>query len=309
MIVERYTPERARDWDDLVGRSRTRHFLFRRGYMDYHADRFTDWSMMLVDEGKGLLGVLPANRSGDEVVSHGGLTFGGVLSVEAMSATRMLEAFDAMLDVLRADGVNRFVYKPVPHIYHSVPAEEDLYALFRQDARLIRRDVSSTIRLDKRLRYSKGRRAKIKAARELTVEPSDDFATFIALEQQTLERHGVTPVHTGDELALLAGRFPDNIRLRIALRDGELLAGVVVYITPEVVHAQYIASTLEGREAGAVDAVVDRLIAEAGEAGRRWFDFGISTTEQGRNLNQGLVRNKESYGARATVYEWYELLL
>ena len=42
---------------------------------------------------------------------------------------------------------------------------------------------------------------------------------------------------------------------------------------------------------------------------KSYFDFGISTVENGRTLNANLIHNKESYGARATVYDFYELHL
>ena len=302
-----YSPGEQREWDDLVDRSRAPHFFFRRDYLAYHADRFPDASL-LVREGGRLLAVLPANRDGDRLVSHGGLTFGGFITDRRMTATRMLAAFEAVLGRLRADGVTTWVYKPPPHIYHRVPAEEDLYALTRCGARLVRRDLSSTVLMADRLPYSKGRKAAVKAARALRVAQERDFAEFWAVEEEALaRRHGVAPVHTLEEIELLAGRFPDGIELFTARDDGgALLGGVVVFVTPVLAHAQYIAATEEGQARGAVDAIVEHLLAER-YADRRWFDFGISTTEQGRVLNEGLVGNKESYGARAITYDTYEL--
>jgi hypothetical protein len=305
--VRSYEPDDRPAWDDLVRRSRSPHFMLTRGYFEYHADRFADASL-LVREGGRLLAVLPANRDGDRLVSHGGLTFGGFVSDRRMTATRMLAAFDAVLDRLRADGVATWVYKAVPHIYHRVPAEEDLYALVRCGARLVRRDVSSTILMSDRLPYSKGRKAAVKAARGLQVTQERDFGEFWAVEEEALaRRHGVAPVHSLEEISLLAGRFPDEIELFTARDDdGALLGGIVVFVTPVLAHAQYIASTEEGQACGAVDAIVEHLLTDR-YADRRWFDFGISTTEQGRVLNEGLVGNKESYGARAIAYDTYEL--
>ena len=307
LTVVPYTPGEQREWDELVDRSRAPHFFFRRGYMDYHADRFADASLF-VREGGRLLAALPANRDGDRLVSHGGLTFGGFMTDRRMTATRMLAAFEAVLEWLRIEGVGTWVYKPAPHIYHRLPAEEDLYALVRCGARLVRRDLSSTLLMEDRLPYSKGRKAAVKAARGLIVTREGDFGPFWAVEEEALaRRHGVEPVHSLAEIELLAGRFPDGIELFTARDDaGALLGGVVVFVTPVLAHAQYIASTEEGQARGAVDAIVEHLLTER-YAGLRWFDFGISTTEAGRVLNAGLVGNKESFGARAIAYDTYEL--
>ena len=58
--IERYTPALAREWDDFIGRSRNGTFLLRRGYMDYHSDRFVDCSWVVRRRG-GIRAVLPAN--------------------------------------------------------------------------------------------------------------------------------------------------------------------------------------------------------------------------------------------------------
>jgi hypothetical protein len=308
--VRRFTPGDERSWDDLIGRSRTRHFFFRRGYMTYHADRFADCSLLVYD-GDRLVACLPANRDGDAVVSHGGLTFGGLIDDGSLGTQRTVEALGAVLAFLAGEGATSLVYKPVPHIYHVFPGEEDLYALFVHDAELFRRDVSSTLRPTVGPPMNSNRRSSIRRAERLgvTVAASDDFERFMAIQARVLgERHGVTPTHTGAELALLASRFPDHIRLTGAFLGGDLVAGVVVYETETVAHAQYIGATEEGYDCHALDLVFAHLIGERYRE-KRFFDFGISTVEGGRVLNEGLVRNKESFGARATNHDFYRLHL
>jgi hypothetical protein len=306
--VERYDPRWRTAWDEFVDRSKNGVFLFRRDYMDYHAGRFADSSLLFFDEDR-LAAVLPASARDGVVTSHGGLTFGGVVSDARMRTAAMLGLFDALRDYLRRHGVARLVYKTVPHIYHRMPAEEDLYALHRCGARLVRRDVSSTIRTGGRAEPTKGRRWSLKRAKAngLEVAEGRDFRAFMAVEEEHLrKKYGVRPTHTADEMELLASRFPDNIRLFTASRGGRLLGGVVVYESPRVAHAQYIAATDEGRDLGCLDVLIDWLLhgvyAEA-----PYFDFGISTEQAGRHLNVGLIDNKESYGARAVVYDFYEL--
>ncbi|WP_210493776.1 hypothetical protein [Patulibacter sp. SYSU D01012] len=301
-------PEDDAAWDALVARARIPTVLLRTGYLAYHADRFADASL-LVHEGDALRAALPLSRHGDEVVSHGGLTFGGLITDDAASATRVAAWLEACAERLRADGVRRLVYKPAPHIYHRRPAEEDLHALWALGARLVRRDLSTTIRTADRPPFAKGRRAAVKKARDLHVARDPDLHGYWALEEATLlGRHGVRPVHTADEIALLAARFPDEIALYTAREapGAPVLAGVVVYATPLVAHTQYIAAGPEGRARGGVDAIVDHLLREVHPA-TPWFDFGISTVDEGRTLNAGLVRNKESYGGSTTVYDRYVL--
>ncbi len=308
--VVQYEERHKRPWDDFVNQAKNGVFLFKRDYMEYHADRFRDCSLLFFAEEK-LIGVLPANLAKDGLVSHGGLTFGGVVTNTRMRAGTMLEIFDALREYLRVHSIGRLLYKPVPYIYHDVPAEEDLYALFRQNARLVRRDLSTTVRQSARPALTKGRKWSLKQGRSHSIEvrESEDYQTFMAIETEVLQtKFGKLPVHSAPEIALLAGRFPENIKLFAAFKEETMLAGVIIYESRNVAHAQYIASTNQGKQFAALDLILDFLISEYYSA-KDYFDFGVSTEQDGRYLNAGLAEHKESFGGRAVVYDTYELTI
>jgi Acetyltransferase (GNAT) domain len=306
--VRRYESDDKPAWDRFVKGAKNGVFLFHRDYMDYHADRFADHSLLFY-EGEALVGLLPANVREDALVSHGGLTFGGVLTDDRMRAGGMLRIFEGMKAYCRGQSLSRIIYKATPHIYHSVPAEEDLYALHREGGRLHRREVAAVIRMADRVSYAKGRKWSTKRglAQGLVVEPSLDFRAFIALEEELLhKKYGSRPTHTAAEMELLAGRFPENIKLYTASKDGTLLGGVVIYHSRRVAHTQYIGANDVGLALGAIDCIIHHLLNEV-YADVAYFDFGTCTGKDGVSLNSGLMENKESYGARAVVYDIYEL--
>lgn len=305
-----YRSEDRPAWDAFVRAGRNGVFLFERGYMDYHAERFADASLVVEDDGRWLA-VLPAHRNGDTWSSHGGLTFGGLVMHARSGASDVLAAFDALLHALRERGATALMYKPVPHVYHRQPSEDDLYALHRLGARATRIELSTTIDLARRPPLAKGRRHALAKARRAGIEVrrSGDYAAFWALLARVLaERHGTAPTHTHDEMRRLAAGC-DRIALHGAYAAGELLAGAVAYGFDGVVHTQYLAASPAGRETGALDAVLARLIDHAADAGQRWFSFGVSTCEQGRELNAGLAAQKEMFGGRSTVLQTLELSL
>lgn len=305
--VEPYTQADAAQWNQFVATSRNGTFLLDRNYMEYHRDRFHDASLMLRDSSR-LLALLPANRNGDMVASHGGLTYGGFIVDDRMTAALMLEVFRVTIDHLARNGIRRVVYKTIPAIYHRTPTMEDLYALFRLDARLTRRDVLSVIDNANPLPFQTRRQRGAKKANAggLVVSEDEDWQGFWDLLAGRLgEKYQTRPVHTVEEIRLLASRFPENIRLFTCRSTDSIMAGVVVYDTGRVAHAQYIAASEDGRQSGAQDLLFDRLIARY--AGRRWFDFGISNEQNGRVLNNGLIAYKEGFGARAIVQDFYEI--
>ncbi len=307
--IERYHPGHIPLWNRFVENAANGTFLLDRNYMDYHADRFRDGSLLAFRHDR-LLAVLPANRTETLLQSHGGLTYGGFVIHPRLRTGAFYEIFRRVLDLLGEMGIARVEYKPVPHIYHALPAEADLFFLHQANAVLTRRAVSSAIDYRNPLAYSKGRKWCINKARKNGVEirPSTDFATFMAMEATLLEeKYQTRPVHTAAEMSLLAARFPENIQLFGGFVGDKMEAGVIIYETPQVAHTQYIASTERGRDTGAVDGVLEYLI-EYYRDKKSYFDFGISNQRDG-SLNFSLNEFKESFGARTIAYDTYELIL
>lgn len=308
--IARYNSSDKESWDNFVKSSRNGTFLFMRDYMDYHADRFEDYSLMIYIN-KELCALLPANIDKKEhrIVSHGGLTYGGLLLNDNMGAEDVLCIFNSVLNYFKENSdCKTFIYKPVPHIYHRYPCEEELYALFRHNAKLTGRKISSTIRLKNALPF-KGRRKLTSAMKSrLNIVEDNNFRDFWnILTNRLRSRHQTSPVHTLEEIELLHSRFPENIKLiRVTDNNEDTLGGIVLYMMKNVVHVQYTGTTDEGRRIGVLDYLYSELIKERLK-GFEYLDFGISTEQDGTILNTGLISQKEGLGGRGTIYDTYEL--
>ena len=309
MIIKEYTDEYKKIWNSFIDVAKNPLFMHKRDFMEYHADRFEDNSLMFFDDKDRLLALLPANKKDNILYSHGGLTFGGFITNEKMKQSKMLSCFDALKIYLKEHNFESLIYKTIPHIYHSQPAEEDSYALFKNNAKLLKVEPSSTIELTKLLKMPKGRKSQISKAQreEVKVTDSVDFETFIRLENAVLSsRHNTKAVHSAKELEYLYSKFPENIRLVAAMYNGQMIAGTLLFVYKDIVHTQYLASNEKGREIGALDLVISSLIEEYKNE-KRYFDFGISTEDGGKFLNEGLISQKEGFGARTVCYNTWEL--
>lgn len=307
--IKIYIPSYKEVWDNFICQSRNGTFLFLRDYMDYHADRFHDCSLMAY-YGGNLYAVLPSHVSGFTFFSHKGLTYGGWVINDKMTASLMLSLFDYVIDFLRNMGMNKWIYAPIPYIYFKYPSEEDLYALFRCGANLVERKVSTVIPSYLARPFSTLRKRKVNHARRagLLIRHTEDYGSFWKVLTDNLrERHQASPVHSLDEILLLKNRFPSNIRLYCVYNtQGCIIAGTVLYLTDNVVHVQYIGSTQEGRDVGAVDFIFHHLIHETYNQ-IPYFDMGTSVEDGGHFLNEGLIFQKEGFGGRAVVYDTYEI--
>ena len=322
ITVTRYTPQNHQTWNEFVKQSRQGTFLFDRNYMDYHQDRFHDHSLMIYYKDK-LYALLPANEvvsaSNNEIpqkelVSHQGLTYGGLLTCNKMTAELTCETFEAIGNYLKQEGFSKLTYKAIPWIYHKIPSEEDLYALIHVGkASLSTREISTTILLQNKLRFSEQRRRGVNKAKKnsLIIRQSsqeDVFAFWNILNNNLQQKYHTRPVHSNEELQLLMSRFPENIIGYSVLKDEEVIAGTIIFITPQVIHTQYIGASEKGKEEGALDLLFDYLINQ-----KKWnapyFDFGKSTEDRGNYLNTNLIHQKEGFGGRGVAYDTYEWTL
>jgi hypothetical protein len=306
--IKKYTQEYFNDWNRFVEESKNGLFFFDRNFMEYHSDRFTDHSLLIFNNNK-IIAVFPANESGNEIVSHGGLTFGSLILSHYIKASEVLEIFNEIKKYYKALSFNEIIYKAVPHIFHKYPSEEDLYALFRNEATLFRRDISSVIDLANPIRFSETKRQLVRKCEEksIIVAENENFEEYWALLSSVLQKFDAKPVHTVEEIRMLKKKFPDNIKLFEAKIENNLLAGIVLFDFGNVVHTQYMAASQEGRKLGALDFINHTLLQKFSD--RKYYSFGISTEKQGQFLNEGLIQQKENMGARGIALDFYSIKL
>jgi len=131
MIIEikPYVPEFSEQWDKLCREAKNGLFIFERNYMDYHSDRFVDDSVLVFSNDK-LVAVFPAARENENtVVSHSGLTFGGLILRSRVRVEETIEIVNLLINHYRNVGTTRLIIKPIPDVFQSYPSGDIEYAL------------------------------------------------------------------------------------------------------------------------------------------------------------------------------------
>ena len=307
--VKRYESNYFSDWNAFISTAKNATFLFNRDFMEYHSDRFEDYSLLIYDEDK-LVAVLPANRVGETVYSHQGLTYGGLIYNDKIKLISVIEIFKNILKFLYDFKIMKLQIKIIPSIYHELPAEELNYALFLADAKLIRRDSMSVIDIYKKLLIVRGRKEGIKKGRinKLEIKEVTDFKDFWneILIPNLSSKHQIKPVHTLQEITKLNSMFPKNIRQFNVYENGTIIAGTTIFESKNVAHSQYISGKKDLNQLGGIDYLHYYLLTVVFK-NKRFFDFGNSNESNGKKLNKGLIYWKESFGASIITHDFYEV--
>lgn len=306
-----FSPSLKSNWDSFVSESKNATFLLKRDFMEYHSDRFEDVSAMVYDDNGQLRAVFPANKRQDgSVATHSGLTYGGLVLPKGIKLEETLLIFQALLSYYKNLGVKSILYKSIPHFYHSEPAFEEQYAMFLLDAKMVRMDTGFVTEISQMPPFQSRRLRSVKKAEKLdvTVRQTSDLSPFWneVLSPNLMERFGVKPVHSLDEIQRLQQFFPENILQFDAILDDKVVAGTTIFLTPLAAHAQYISASTEGRDSGALDFLFNHLITGTFK-NLPYFSFGIANELEGRQMNRGLMEWKEGFGAKVFPNIFYEI--
>ena len=295
-------------WNRFISKAKNANFQHRREYLEYHRDRFEDNSLLFMKD-NNVECLFPANIVEKTLYSHEGITFGGFLIGSSIKQKEVLHMFDCLLAYSQLKGIENLVLKPQPHIYNRYLSEEILYALFKNNAVLTGRAISSVINLNEQLPYSKGRKWSLKKAlqHDISIGESKNFESFMELERTLLKnKYGAVPVHSARELKYLCTTYPDKIKLYTVNHNDEMIGGVILFLMGQVIKCQYICSNDKCKELHALDYLFTELIKKYRHE-FLYFDFGHSTLNSGRYLEDTLIQNKESYGARGVCYDTYSI--
>ncbi|MGC4040137.1 MAG: GNAT family N-acetyltransferase [Flavobacterium sp.] len=308
-IVRSYTSEDFALWNAFASSANNATFLFQRDFMEYHSDRFSDFSLMVFEDDE-LVSIVPANRDGALLFSHQGLTYGGFVFGAKIKLGEAIGIAKSVFGFLCQNGISAFQMKMLPVIYNPFFAEEIKYAMFLMNARLIRRDCLSVIDLMLPFSFSKTRKESIRrgAKNDLVIKEELEFDLFWdeILIPNLDKKHKAKPVHTAAEIKRLQQKFPDNIRHFNVYYKDKIVAGTTIFITDRVAHPQYISGNPQKNELGSLDYLYNYLITDV-FSDKHFFDFGPSHEENGKKINEGILFWKETFGAKTTVQDYYEV--
>lgn len=309
--VLKYSSEQKQEWNSFIEKSKNGTFMFYRDFMDYHSDRFEDFSLMIYRKGK-LVSCLPANIVGDEIHSHQGLTYGGFVFNNKMRLAISEEILSEVISFYKSNGIITVFIKQVPSIYHKQASNDMDYWLWNKGAKVFRKDTTLTVDLELDLRYSSRKKRYYKKSEKQVYSIGEDehFSEFWdkVLNPNLLKKYGVKSVHSLPEIKFLKSNFIENIiHYNVLNIDREVVAGTTLFINDRTIHAQYISSTSEGTKYGALDFLFINLIEKYKEAGYKYFDFGICNENGGKYLNNSLVEYKEGFGASTFIHDFYKL--
>ncbi len=310
--VQKYQESDYEKWNAFIAESKNATFLFHRDFMEYHKDRFEDFSMIILN-GDKWVAVLPANIVDNQVFSHQGLTYGGLVFSKKVKAETVESILDCLLFFLKENAVKTLHYNPIPSFYFPSGNTEMDFLLIKRGAILVKKEMNLAINLSVPLDISKSKLKHFRKCQKSEVQivegnQLDIFWEFV-LEPRLLIKHQVKPVHSKDEILFLNSKFPENIKQYSVWYEDHIVAGITLFETDNVVKSQYGATTIKGEELRALDFLFINLIEKYQKQGKLFFDMGTVTENNESGYNAGLLKQKEELGCSVFSQDYLKLEL
>lgn len=295
-------------WNDFIAKAKNATFLFHRNFMEYHQDRFEDFSLLVFEDQK-LKAVLPANKRDNDIYSHQGLTYGGLVFSSKLKAENVELILDEILYFLKENRINTFYYKPIPAFYLSEGNNDIDFFLFKRGAILERKEMNLAINMEFPLHISKSKLKHFKRIENLNLIEEEDFQPFWdkVLAPRLLDKYNAKPVHTREEITFLKEQFPKNIRQYSAYQNDQIIAGITIFETENVVKSQYGATSKKGEGVRALDFLFINLIEMYKRKGKHFFDMGIVNEDDNIGYHPGLLKQKEELGCTIYNQDFYKI--
>lgn len=311
-LVRQYHKRDYTNWNAFIGQAKNATFLFHRDFMEYHKDRFEDFSLMVFEKDK-LIAFLPANRVGDEVYSHQGLTYGGLVYSSTINGEKVAAILDSILSFLKKSEIHFFYFKSIPSFYPSGGNHEVDFFLLKKGAFLDKKEMNLAINLRMPLIISKSKLKHFRKSRdrdlELVEEQQLELFWELVLVPRLLEKYQAKPVHSLEEIKKLKENFPNNIKQFSVYYEGVIIAGITLFETETVVKSQYGATTKKGEKLRALDFLYITLIEKYKREGKLFFDMGIVNDDNEKGYHAGLLKQKEELGCSVYSQDFYKMNL
>jgi len=306
--IVKYHPDYYSIWNEFVQNSGQATFLHHRDYMDYHAERFADFSLLIFKDEK-LVALLPAHQIDKQVFSHKGLTYGGLLFYPNFRIAYKIEVYDALLNYLYIEGIEKLFVKSIPSFFTKEKDESHVYIFHHLQADFLEVKPFFVLETKRGMQLNKDRKKHLKKLQKHDFVLSDDLSHLADYWQivtnNLAQKHQTKPVHSLTEISRLISAFPKQIKLHTLFLQGKMVSGALLFLVNDTVHFQYIHSSTNANSRQGVDwliwQIVNQYIPDC-----QFVSFG-SSAKGNNGLDTGLAYWKESFGAHIRNQFVYEI--
>lgn len=300
--IKIYDKLHKHEWDNFVDNSIKNFFIFKRDFIEYK-NGVHDYSIKIY-KNKKLIALIPCSFSGDKLLSHQNITYGGIITNRKINIDDFENIISSLLSFIKKKGFKKFIYKIFPdELINSLSGLEE-YFLLKSGFSLDECYLNTIVDLKQKFIFSKNVNRYLKKNDNIiTIKNEKKIDKFYNILSDHLKfKYKTNPTHTFSELKYLMKVFPNNVQCLCCYLDDQNLGGYLIFhYNNNIAHMQYSAFTDSGRKNYAQDYLTDFILKKKIE----FFSFGKSDDPFTKYINKNLINKKLKYGSKPICEKIY----
>jgi len=316
ITIEKYNHKMLNIWDDFISNANNGTIFHTQKFISYHITRDFNNHSLLFYYNKKLVCLLPAAKLKDALCSHPGASFGGLIFNNTLS----FKIIGSILESLIYYCKQRFksiVIINTPLIYYKTFDASINYLLLWNHFKCSEHYISHFVDLTRKKTVgellSKRKKRYINnmiSNKTFSLILSKKFNEFYSILLDSKQSFDSTPTHSLEEIKKLHLMFPNDIKLFLSMKNGQVAGGALIFYTSQntclvfynVVKAQYKNSQLAALQ-------LYNCMKQAKKQGSSIIDFGVSHIPESKmplEPKTSLIQFKEQFGAKGVLRTVYK---
>lgn len=319
--IKQYQPSNRNAWNDFIKNSINGTIYHSLDFLDYHPKNKFSQHHLLFYKKSNLIGVLPLaifKENGLKIAkSPYGASVGGIVH-KIVKIDDALEIAKLLTDYLKKIKIARLYYTLPPFIYYKQIGHEIEFALMKQGAKIINRDLTSVISVAGKnieeifqTSFEKRARTAVRKAQKLNIQIKwadhlQNLEDFYRVILESKAKFKTKPTHTLEELRRIEQLCPGALKMILAYYQDRLVAGEIYLICNEqTIDSHYSCLKEKFAYLNSVNLLKYEFLKWAIKNNFKYVDYGTSSSQMEPQL--GIFTFKESFGAVGIFRDTYQL--
>lgn len=313
--IIKYNEDHINIWDKFVEEELFGTIYHTRKFINYHPiDRFQDESILIYND-EEIVCILPCCKKGDNYFSYTGSTYGGPVISNKYSKIKYMKI---IIDKIFEYYDNKIEFRLANDIYFKESCYS-LYFLLSQKTKIYP-ELSWYINTENdfinNILHKRNRNNFKKSLLDENIscnysDDLEDYNKFYNILKKNLNtNHNSEPTHSLEEFLKIKELLQDKQQLYLVKNKKDILGGVyVIKVTEQCWYTFYISRNIDLDKTNMSVMYLMYTISENAKKNNvKYVDFGISTEDRGKLINEGLSDYKESSLGGISNYRYLFLI-
>lgn len=316
-------------YESFVENSINGTIFHERKFISYHPEeRFDDCSLLFF-RGEKLVAVFPAAIIQKENIkilkSHPGTSYGGLIIKENLSYSFTNSLFEKLEEYCKKNNINFIEFRHSPRIFLKNPLDQIEFVLINRGYIREAEELATCYELSQ-IKYltnsqyinyfnnytnTKARQNIKKAiSKKLNfkfIHNDEDISNYYNILENNLKKYNTKPVHSLKEIIKLINLYPERVKISVTEFDGRILGGFLIFnINTLGWHIFYSALDYNYLEYKPIHFCLFKLKKYLSQMSYKYLNYGISTENSGKYINESLLSFKESFNGIGVVRTYWQ---